>query len=231
MHNSTRTILERHSTSLHLRDELPALLLAEADNGIDVCFIDGSHSCACLRLVSLLVHVSLPSSAPAADPARIGPSPIITDSGVLADFVQLAPHCTHFMFHDIVDRDVSMLQARTHRYRSMSGGVPAFWQDVKAEISSTGGTSTSRHRVLEFIQQPAGLAHPVFGIGLLLLRAPLDRQTRSGRAESRLLAELVARRAESRLRVSSVSAPKVRKSSPTAVTRGSSRVRTAHHDH
>lgn len=42
--NATRTMLKRRSTSVHLRHELPSLLSTAAD-GIDLCFIDGSHSC------------------------------------------------------------------------------------------------------------------------------------------------------------------------------------------
>jgi hypothetical protein len=97
------------------------------------------------------------------------------------------------MFHDTVDVDVSMLQERTHRYRSISGGVPAMWADLKAEASTDASC-----RVFEFVEQPIGVHRPVFGIGLLHTSASV------GAGETGLV-ERVMKRAEGRREAARVS--------------------------
>lgn len=201
--NATRTMLKRRSTSVHLRHELPSLLSTAAD-GIDLCFIDGSHSCklhspgsrllAWLRTDPIIdLRAGWCQSVWHVLIFCVQPSRALADSGVLADFVELAPRCRNLMFHDTVDVDVSMLQERTHRYRSISGGVPAMWADLKAEASTDASC-----RVFEFVEQPPGVHRPVFGIGLLHTSASV------GAGETGLV-ERVMKRAEGRREAARVS--------------------------
>lgn len=70
-------------------------------------------------------------------------------AGVRADYEELAPHCAHVMFHDVLD--FSSWLTKDH-------GVPGFWAHLKANVRS--------ERVVEITQQQP-IYPPAFGIGLL----------------------------------------------------------------